>query len=132
MSRSIKSVTELADEWWVPHGAHNTCVAQMEERWGPRWRQGVPDPTMGKRKNTKSKFFLDRNIIIEEVERRAEAKASSESREVTLADRKAAAKQLDEEQQSRSLAALQESLRGERFAKKRRLAPDEQQDSTTS
>ena len=87
---------------------------------------------MGKRKNTKSKFFLDRNIIIEEVERRAEAKASSESREVTLADRKAAAKQLDEERQSRSLAALQENLRGERFAKKRRLAPDEQQDSTTS
>jgi Transcriptional activator of glycolytic enzymes len=132
MSKSTKPVAELVEEWWVPHGPYNTCIAQLEEEFGRDWRADEPNPTTGKRKTTKSRLFSDRHIIIQEVERRAEEEINGKDREVNLADRRDAAKELDEEREGGSLASLQAKLGGERLAKKRRIASDDQQGSTAS
>ena len=85
-----RSISALAREWWIPHGPHNTCIAQMEKRWGSKWREDSKE----------SRFFKERLPLMQEVHRRAVLLAQEKGREHTKAQAEVdAAEQMDAELQ---------------------------------
>lgn len=83
------TISALARDWWVPHGPHNTCVEEMERKWGLAWRSTTnPD---GSKNDSVTKYYNGRVALMEEIHRRALLLAQAKGRAATTVDEELAA-----------------------------------------